>query len=60
MTGHGWVVLAIGFVVSFFVALIVVEWFLQYVRSHGFAVFAIYRILLGIALLIFGARLAAG
>jgi undecaprenyl-diphosphatase len=60
MTGHGWVILAIGFVVSFFVALGVVEWFLQYVRSHGFAAFAIYRILLGIGLLVFGAKLAAG
>ncbi len=57
MTGHGWVILAIGFVVSFFVALGVVEWFLQYVRKHGFAIFAIYRILVGIALLVFGARL---
>ncbi len=35
MTGHGWIVLAIGFVVSFFVALGVVEWFLQYVGSTG-------------------------
>ncbi|HEX3438603.1 MAG TPA: undecaprenyl-diphosphate phosphatase [Pseudacidobacterium sp.] len=58
MTGHGWVVLAIGFVVSFFVALGVVEWFLQWVRKHGFTPFAIYRIILGILLLIFGARLA--
>jgi undecaprenyl-diphosphatase len=57
MTGHGWIVLAIGFVVSFFVALGVVEWFLQWVRKHGFVPFAVYRILLGIVLLIWGARL---
>ena len=57
MTGHNWVILAIGFVVSFLVALAVVEWFLQYVRKHGFTVFAVYRIALGIALLFFGARL---
>ena len=60
MNAHGWVVLGIGFVVSFFVALIVVEWFLQYVRTHGFTAFAIYRILVGIALLAWGAKLAAG
>ncbi len=60
MTAHGWIVLVIGFVVSFLVALAVVEWFLQWVRRHGFVLFAVYRILAGILLLIFGARLAAG
>ena len=57
VTTHGWIVLIIGLVVSFIVALGVVEWFLQWVRKHGFTVFAIYRILLGMALLVFGARL---
>lgn len=59
MTGHGWVILAIGFVVSFFVALGVVEWFLIWVRRHGFVVFALYRIVLGSLLLAWGARIAA-
>jgi undecaprenyl-diphosphatase len=54
---HQWIVLAIGFVVSFIVALGVVEWFLIWVRKHGFVPFAVYRILLGIVLLIFGADL---
>jgi undecaprenyl-diphosphatase len=58
MTGHGWIVLIIGLVVSFIVALGVVEWFLQWVRRHGFTLFAIYRIILGILLLLLGARLA--
>lgn len=58
MTTHGWIVLAIGLVVSFIVALGVVEWFLQWVRKHGFTAFAIYRIILGVLLLIFGAKLA--
>jgi len=44
---HGWVVLAIGFVVSFFVAWGVVAWFMQWVRSRGFVPFAIYRIVAG-------------
>lgn len=52
MTGHDWVILAIGFIVSFVVALGVVEWFLQWVRNHGFVPFAVYRILLGIVLLV--------
>jgi len=59
MTSDRWIVLLIGLVVSFVVALGVVEWFLMWVRRHGFVAFAIYRILLGIALLIFGARFMA-
>jgi undecaprenyl-diphosphatase len=56
MTSDNWIVLLIGTVVSFIVALGVVEWFLFWVRKHGFTIFAIYRILLGGALLIFGAK----
>jgi len=44
-------VLSIGFVASFFVALAVVAWFMRWVRSRGFAPFALYRIALGLALL---------
>ncbi|MGC2400193.1 MAG: undecaprenyl-diphosphate phosphatase [Acidobacteriaceae bacterium] len=57
MTSHGYIVLGIGFVISFIVALGVVEWFLLWVRRHGFVVFAIYRIILGSLLLAFGAKL---
>jgi undecaprenyl-diphosphatase len=60
MSGHRWIVLVIGLVVSFFVALAVVEWFLLWVRRHGFVLFAVYRIVLAILLLVFGAKLAAG
>jgi undecaprenyl-diphosphatase len=56
MNGERWAVLLIGTVVSFIVAFGVVEWFLFWVRKHGFTIFAIYRILLGIALLIWGAK----
>jgi undecaprenyl-diphosphatase len=52
MNAHEWIVLAIGFVVSFFVALAVVAWFMNWVRARGFAPFALYRIVLGIGLLI--------
>ncbi|HWG19249.1 MAG TPA: undecaprenyl-diphosphate phosphatase [Terracidiphilus sp.] len=57
MNSERWIVLAIGFVVSFIVAFGVVEWFLAWVRRHGFTAFAVYRILLGIALLIWGSRI---
>jgi len=52
MDAHGWIVLTIGFVVSFVVALGVVAWFMRWVRARGFAPFAFYRIVLGIVLLI--------
>ncbi|HVC46921.1 MAG TPA: undecaprenyl-diphosphate phosphatase [Terracidiphilus sp.] len=60
MDTNRWILLIIGFVVSFIVALGVVEWFLMWVRRHGFTIFAIYRIALGITLLVFGARIMAG
>lgn len=60
MTGDRWIVLAIGFVISFIVAFGVVEWFLMWVRRHGFTVFAIYRILAGGFLLLWGTRLIGG
>ncbi len=49
--GHQWIVLAIGFVVSFIVALGVTAWFMGWVRRRGFTPFAIYRILAGAVLL---------
>ena len=52
MDAHGWIVLAIGFVVSFIVALAVVAWFMNWVRSRGFTPFAIYRIVLAIVLIV--------
>ena len=52
MTPEHWIVLIIGLAVSFIVAYVVVAWFLGYVRKHGFAVFAVYRILLGAGLLV--------
>lgn len=55
---HGWIVLAIGFLVSFFVAYASVAWFMSYVRKRGFAPFAIYRIIVGALVLAFASRLA--
>jgi undecaprenyl-diphosphatase len=44
---------AVGFVVSFISALVVVKGFLSYVSRHSFAVFAWYRIVFGALLLLF-------
>jgi undecaprenyl-diphosphatase len=58
LTSHQWIVLAIGFVVSFFVAYASVAWFMAWVRKRGFAPFAVYRIVVGIAVLAFATRVA--
>ncbi|HKF03497.1 MAG TPA: undecaprenyl-diphosphate phosphatase [Candidatus Sulfotelmatobacter sp.] len=55
---HGWIVLAIGFIVSFIVAYASVAWFMAWVRKRGFTPFAIYRIIVGILVLAFAAKLA--
>lgn len=55
---HGWIVLAIGFVVSFIVAYGSVAWFMAYVRKHGFTWFAVYRIIVGGLVIAFAARLS--
>ncbi len=48
---HEWILVGIGFVVSFIVALAVVAWFMHWVRRRGFVPFAIYRIIVGALLL---------
>jgi undecaprenyl-diphosphatase len=55
ITPHQWVILAIGFVISFIVAYGAVAWFMGYVRKRGFAPFAMYRIVIGIAVLAWAA-----
>lgn len=50
-------VIAVGFVVSFVVALVVVRWLLRYVANHDFKPFGWYRIVLGLVL---AALLVAG
>ena len=47
-----WSALAIAFAVSLVTAFAAVKWLLGYIRTHRFTAFAIYRIVLGIALLI--------
>ena len=44
--------IAVGFLVSFLVAIVVIKWFIGIVSRHGFAPFAWYRIAAGAAALI--------
>jgi undecaprenyl-diphosphatase len=56
---HGWIVLGIGFGVSFAVAYLSVAWLMSWVRRHGFVSFAIYRLAVGGLLLLWLARLGS-
>ena len=46
--------LLLGTIVAFIVSRLVVRFFMQYVRRHTFNAFAVYRILLGVALIVIG------
>jgi undecaprenyl-diphosphatase len=50
LSGHQAGVLAVGLLVSFLVAYVVVAWFLRYVRTRGFTPFGLYRIAAAAAL----------
>jgi undecaprenyl-diphosphatase len=50
------ILLLIGFVVSFIVALVVVKWLIGYVKNHNFIPFGVYRVILALFLLIFAGR----
>lgn len=50
-TGLELIVLAVGCVVSFVVSLLVIKGLMEYVRKRSFAVFGIYRIILGVLVL---------
>ena len=56
ITPEQWLILGIGFLVSFLVAYASVAWFMAWVRKRGFTPFAIYRIVIGIAVLAWAAR----
>ena len=51
MASNELTVLIVGMVVSFLVSLLVIKGLMDYVRNHSFAVFGVYRIILGIAVL---------
>jgi undecaprenyl-diphosphatase len=44
-------IVAVGFIAAFLVAMVVVKWVMRYISTHGFGIFAIYRIILGVVML---------
>jgi undecaprenyl-diphosphatase len=44
--------IVVGTVVAFFMALVAIKWLLRYVANHNFKLFAYYRIVLGIIILL--------
>ena len=50
--GEDWMALGAAFVVSAITAFVAVKWLLHYIQSHRFTAFAVYRLALGIALLL--------
>lgn len=49
---ESWIAIGTGFVVSAVTAFVAVRWLLGYIQSHRFTVFAAYRFLVGLALLV--------
>jgi len=43
--------LGIGFITAFIVALVIIKWFLSFVKKHSFIPFGIYRIIVGLIFL---------
>ncbi|MBQ9196320.1 MAG: undecaprenyl-diphosphate phosphatase [Clostridia bacterium] len=51
MTGSEAAILAVGFVMAFAVSIVAIRALVNYIRTHSFRVFGIYRIILGAAVL---------
>jgi undecaprenyl-diphosphatase len=51
-TGHQWALIALGSIVSFAVAYGVIAFLMAFIKKHSFSIFGIYRIILGIVVLI--------
>ena len=48
ITNGEWLLIAIGFVFSFLVAMVSVKWLIAYIRTHSFTAFGAYRIAIAI------------
>ena len=53
MTANEWALLAVGMIVAYVVSMLSVKFLVSYVRKHDFKGFGWYRIILGIAVLLF-------
>ena len=52
-TAMDMLILLVGCTVSYIVSLLVIEGLMNYVRKHSFSAFGVYRIVLGIAVLLY-------
>ncbi|MCC0630889.1 undecaprenyl-diphosphate phosphatase [Clostridioides sp. ZZV15-6388] len=50
-TGFEWLILGVGSLVAFVVSIVVIKFFMDYIKKHDFKVFGYYRIILGIVVL---------
>ena len=57
-SGSEWILLTVGTVVSFLVSILAIRLLLSYIRKHDFKVFGVYRILLGIVVIVYFGFLA--
>ena len=53
LTGEEWILLLVGTLVSFLVSLVVIKKLVDFVRSHDFSVFGVYRIILSVLIVIY-------
>lgn len=51
-TKEEWILLGVGTLVSFIVSYVVIRWFMGYIKKKSFIPFGIYRIILGIVVLL--------
>lgn len=54
-TGLEFLILIIGMIVAFVVSMVIIKFLMNYIKKHDFKVFGVYRIILGIIVLIIGA-----
>ncbi len=50
---QAWLVLAVSFIVSFAVSMLAIKFLMDFVKRHSFSVFGIYRIALGVFVLLY-------
>lgn len=53
VSGVDWTSVGLGAIASFVSAFLVVKWLIRFVKSHNFNGFALYRVILGVALLVY-------
>ena len=52
-TGFELAILGTGMVVAFVVSIVIIAFLMNYIRKHDFKVFGVYRIILGILVLVY-------